>query len=655
MASEAHALEVAPSPARMLGLAALAAALLALLVLTIAPLSHATQSTLPSVAATNAQAIPLAARSLVSGTLGKDQASYAIHRSASGLVATNRSQGLFTRFGARGVQVRSGSDTIAVRLRSLGYGQALKPVAAARPSEHANRVSFRRGPLTEWYANGPLGLEQAFTLMSRPVGARTGRLTLALSLSGSLTPSLERDARSLRFAGSSLRYTGLTAFDARGHGLRARLELRGQTLLIRVNDAGARYPLTIDPFIQQAKLLASDGAELANFGESVAISGDTIAVGAPGASNYQGAVYVFVKPADGWASGTQTAKLTASQAQVNDRLGSAIAISGDTIVAGAFGASNYQGAVYAFVKPADGWASGTQTAKLTASDDAGGHFGESVAISGDTIVASAAQAYPGAAYVFVRPVGGWANATETARLTASDGDPQANLGHSVAISGDTIAAGAPGPTASNEQGAVYVFVKPTDGWASGTEAAKLTAPQAPWYGLGLSVAISGETIVAGAPFDNPYFMGGRACLRLRRAAERLGERDANGDADRLGREQPAPRPLARHLRRHHHRQRHLHLHQARGWLDERDANRQAGAAAGHWRHEQSRHRRRHDRRRRRIRDRLRQLPAGCRVRVPAGTATSATTRERHVRRGDHHLGAALQRHRRYDGSDHRRG
>src|SRR6187200_679158 len=119
--------------------------------------------------------------------------------------------------------------------------------------------------------------------MSRPVGARTGRLTLALSLSGSLTPSLERDARSLSFAGSSLRYTGLVAFDAGGRTLPALIELRSRSLLIRVDDTYARYPLTIDPFIQQAKLFASDGAELANFGESVAISGDTLVVGAPGA------------------------------------------------------------------------------------------------------------------------------------------------------------------------------------------------------------------------------------------------------------------------------------------------------------------------------------------------------------------------------------
>ena len=124
--------------------------------------------------------------------------------------------------------MRSGEDTLSVRLRATGYGGSLQPVVAAVPAAHANRVSYRRGSLTEWYANGPLGLEQGFTLKAPPAGARTGLLSVALSLSGSLQPSLGRDARSLSFAGSNLRYTGLTAFDARGHKLPARLELRGR-------------------------------------------------------------------------------------------------------------------------------------------------------------------------------------------------------------------------------------------------------------------------------------------------------------------------------------------------------------------------------------------------------------------------------------------
>ena len=106
-----------------------------------------------------------------------------------------------------------------------------------------------------------------------------------------------------------------------------------------------------------------------------------------------------------------------------------MAVSGDKIVVGASadGRHNAAGAAYVFVKPAGGWASETEAAKLTASDGAASTLGNSVAVSGDTVVAGAPSATvngnieQGAAYVFVKPAGGWANETEAAKLTASDG------------------------------------------------------------------------------------------------------------------------------------------------------------------------------------------------------------------------------------------
>ena len=70
--------------------------------------------------------------------------------------------------------MRSGEDTLSLRLRAAGYGRSLQPVAAAAPAAHANRVSYRRGSLTEWYANGPLGLEQGFTLKALPTRCQDG-------------------------------------------------------------------------------------------------------------------------------------------------------------------------------------------------------------------------------------------------------------------------------------------------------------------------------------------------------------------------------------------------------------------------------------------------------------------------------------------------
>ena len=147
---------------------------------------------------------------------------------------------------------------------------------------------------------------------------------------------------------------------------------------------------------------------------------------------------------------TQLAELTPGVREKQDWFGISIAISGTTVVVGAFDSNIEEfGSAYVFVKPASGWQNMTQTAELTSSDNGQG-FGTSVAISGDAIVVGAANpsnfedqaAGPGAAYVFVKPANGWTNATENAKLTASDGQDGDAFGNSVAISGNTIAVGA---------------------------------------------------------------------------------------------------------------------------------------------------------------------------------------------------------------------
>jgi hypothetical protein len=255
---------------------------------------------------------------------------------------------------------------------------------------------------------------------------------------------------------------------------------------------------------QVAKLTASDSFSL---GYSIAISSDetTIVAGDPNSLN-RGAVYVFVKPASGWNDMTETAKLTASDGRDFDKLGTAVAISGNTVVAGAPANPDVgvHGKAYVFVKPSSGWANRTQNAKFTASDGKNNDFfGNSVSIGGNTVVVGAPQRQPaigpGAAYVFVKPVEGWKNAHETAELTASDGVVNDGLGTSVSISGDTIAAGA--PTARSAHGVVYVFVRPAKGWIDSTQTAELTSAQADTVILGESVSVNGNTIVAGAALD----------------------------------------------------------------------------------------------------------------------------------------------------------
>ena len=150
-----------------------------------------------------------------------------------------------------------------------------------------------------------------------------------------------------------------------------------------------------------------------------------------------------------------------------------------------------------------------QAAKLTAAGGAETNtLGYSVAISGTTVVAGAPDATIGAnekqgAVICLHPA--------RRRLVERDPDRQADrlrrrrfdqLGESVAISGTTVFAGAPGATigANEEQGAAYVFTQPAGGWSNETQAAKLTASDgAKTDGLGSRWRSPGATVVAGAP------------------------------------------------------------------------------------------------------------------------------------------------------------
>ena len=109
-------------------------------------------------------------------------------------------------------------------------------------------------------------------------------LRIELALSGDLTATLEEGGAAIAFANAegvaALRYTGLYAYDAAGLELPARLALAHGGLAIVVDDSAAVYPIVIDPFIQQAKLTASDALAGDKFGSSIAISGSTVVVGA---------------------------------------------------------------------------------------------------------------------------------------------------------------------------------------------------------------------------------------------------------------------------------------------------------------------------------------------------------------------------------------
>ncbi len=475
--------------------------------------------------------LPQAAQALVSKTLGHEDSAYYFQTTAAGYRAASASNTLKAEFSNTGMRLSIADSQWNFSLRGLGYGDILQAVSAVAPNADGNRLAYARDTFTEWYVNGPGGLEQGWTLNARPAAIHSEQravqskndemLTLALAVNGQVR--LNADGRSLALLNADgstvLNYTGLSAYDATGKALRAWLELRAggevNEVAIHVDDTDAQYPLTIDPWLQQAELTVSGGTADDDLGTAVAISGDgsTIVAGAPGVSTGKGAAYVFVK-SESWATtNTPTAILTNSGGANGDALGTAVTVNSDgsVIVAGAYGVSATKGAAYVFVRPGEGWATtGTPTAILTnfggVNDD---HLGDAVSISddGSTIVAGAPKVstYTGAAYVFVKPGGGWATTnTPTATLTNSSGANYDQMGNTVAISGDgsTIAVGAFAAPGASGKGVVYVFVKSGSWTTTGTPSATLTnSVGANNDQLGYAVAINsdGSTIVAGAP------------------------------------------------------------------------------------------------------------------------------------------------------------
>ena len=319
--------------------------------------------------ATAAQASPSSLRDLpqvlqgaVSGALGLDDRSYHVEQAGGNCRGVNAAQQFEADWNEGGLAVQAGKLNWGLRLEAWGYGDELVSAGRAFPQANEHRVEYHRSGLTEWYVNGPLGIEQGFTVLLPPKGTSSGgALTVRLAWSGEVRVQVEEQSAAVvsNFAGEPvLRYSGLSARDASGRGLRTWLEQRGAAILLRVDNREATYPVVIDPFIQQQKLTASEGAAFDDFGFSVSLSadGNTALIAAYGAtvgSNaLQGAAYVFVN-----SGGTlsQQQKLTASDGAASDSFGVSVSLSadGNTALIGAnyakVGANAAQGAAYVFV------------------------------------------------------------------------------------------------------------------------------------------------------------------------------------------------------------------------------------------------------------------------------------------------------------------
>ncbi len=252
---------------------------------------------------------------------------------------------------------------------------------------------------------------------------------------------------------------------------------------------------------QAGKLLASDGAASDRFGWSIDISGDTAVIGMPmddDNGNNSGSAYIFTRDDSGvW---TQQAKLLYDGDEI-DEFGWSVAISGDTVVVGARRDAFWSGSVYVFTRTAGVW---TQQAELLASDGANSdRFGYSVSIADDTVVVGAVGdedngADSGSAYIFARTGGVW---TQQAKLVAEDGVAFDNFANSVSIDGDTVIIGVHGDDDNGgRSGSAHIFTRDGGVWTSQAKIVPLDGTALDEFGY--SVSINGDTAIIGAPIDD---------------------------------------------------------------------------------------------------------------------------------------------------------
>jgi hypothetical protein len=379
--------------------------------------------------------------------------------------------------------------------------------------------------ITEWYVNGPLGVEQGFDVATAPTTPSGNELTIELGLRGNMQARADGSGGLLLTgpSGQQLRYTGLRASDAHGRALHTSLTVGSGRAVIHVQTQGAAYPLRIDPFIQVAKFGDSNPTSLNNLGSfAIDVQGTTAVASdiTSGVTNPPNAVDIFVAKSGRWDLGaTEVAQLTDPN---DESFGASLSLTPDgrTLAVGAPDANTFHGAVFVFEEPAGGWTSTTSAvaAMLTDTPPFTGNdsVGKSVSISADgsTVAvglparsSSAIDFNVGAVDVFERSGMHWATQTAPhATLTHQSGKAGDQLGASVALSGNgsTIEAGAPGfgSTATPFLGEAWVWQQPSGGWANnGNPNAVLLAPNAAsndFFGGAAAISADARTIVIGA-------------------------------------------------------------------------------------------------------------------------------------------------------------
>lgn len=403
---------------------------------------------------------------------------------------------LRARFDRRGAELewyasRGRLETRAVRCAER---ELLLEPGSWRFAREPDLASRRLGPaVSEWVRLHRQGFEHGFDVDAP--GCRT-QLVVELA-TPELQPRLDGRRVWLRPAGaaSSLGYEKLAAVDSAGKRLPALMSVRSGIVRLEVEVADALWPVQVDPvlFVEESRALpspAGDGESGAEFGFSVALSGDTAVVGVR-VTYEPGYVYVFVRSGAKWV---RQQKLLRMDSAVSNGFGLSLALAGDDLLVCA-PSGNQPAALYWFARDGGTW---SQPQKITVSDGGPADgFCAAVALSGGVAVVGAPAAEVGgeprgAAHVFVRTAAGW---SQKQVLIAGDGRLGAGFGTSVSVSDTMILLGAPyHPNPGPRRGRAYAFVLDGGVWhQQRTFEAPADGGGADHFGW--AVALSGEDAI----------------------------------------------------------------------------------------------------------------------------------------------------------------
>lgn len=492
-------------------------------------------------------------------------APYQVRQVDSGFESMNPNHRLAIRHDAGGrTAIRSlGTNnpkaSVSLKLKSLSRGKTIATYERPLSTEfESNKVAHTWAPgFSEQWINSESGPEQIFILKERLVDVQSETpMKLDLDIETSLQASAGRSGVVFKSHDgvAELHYRKLVAWDATGKHLDASMQLNGKSVVLEIWDNQAAYPITIDPVFQQndyikpTVIAAND-----NFGFSVAISGNTMVVGAPGydieiPGNPDpillpscGAAYVFVFNGTGWV---QQAILQASNFGGLDNFGKSVAIYNNTIAVGAPNedsdptapdfpnnqSSLESGAVYVFERTV-GSTEWLQTALLKASvqeiefqGGSGDAFGASVAISGQTLAVGAIgedsnsveepadNSAPNSGAVYVYNLSDINEAPRYVKAAAPGIDDTFGASLALEASGSNarLVVGSPfrdsprpspcDPVSASESnsGAIYVFSIALNPPAIAPSPILTAACPKAQDNFGVSVGVSGNTVIAGA-------------------------------------------------------------------------------------------------------------------------------------------------------------